>query len=65
MKKLHLLLALGLLVSVGVLAIVRGVRAGGPDDGVRQGTASTGLVESIHFHNVAAPRLVGATGPGR
>jgi HlyD family secretion protein len=24
----------------------------------------TGLVESIHFHNVAAPRLVGATGPG-
>ena len=44
----------------------------------RQGTASykvargafvrtlrmTGLVESIHFHNVAAPRLVGATGPG-
>ena len=44
----------------------------------RQGTASlkvargafvrtlrmTGLVESINFHNVAAPRLVGATGPG-
>ena len=24
----------------------------------------TGLVESIHFHNVAAPRLVGATAPG-
>ena len=24
----------------------------------------TGLVESIRFHNVAAPRLVGATGPG-
>jgi VCBS repeat-containing protein len=24
----------------------------------------TGLVESIHFHNVAAPRLIGATGPG-
>jgi HlyD family secretion protein len=81
MKKLRLLLALSLLVSVGVLAIVRGVRAGGPpgiDDGARHGTASfkvargafvktlrmTGLVESIHFHNVAAPRLVGATGPG-
>jgi multidrug efflux pump subunit AcrA (membrane-fusion protein) len=78
MKKLHLLLALSLLISVGVLAIVRGVRAGGPDDSARQGTASfkvasgafvktlrmTGLVESIHFHNVAAPRLVGATGPG-
>ena len=24
----------------------------------------TGLVESINFHNVAAPRLVGVTGPG-
>ena len=51
----------------------------GPNNGeAPQGTASvkvargtfvktlrmTGLVESIHFHNVAAPRLVGATGPG-
>jgi HlyD family secretion protein len=65
-------------VLVGALVIVRGVRAGGPDDGARDGTASlkvargafvktlrmTGLVESIHFYNVAAPRLVGATGPG-
>ncbi len=48
------------------------------DAGERPGTASfkvargpfvktlrlTGLVESIHFHNVAAPRLIGATGPG-
>jgi HlyD family secretion protein len=48
------------------------------EDQARQGTAAlkvargafvktlrtTGLVESIHFHNVAAPRLVGATGPG-
>ena len=25
---------------------------------------TTGLVESIRFHNIAAPRLVGATGPG-
>ena len=47
-------------------------------EAARQGTASlkvargpfvktlrmTGLVESIRFHNVAAPRLVGATGPG-
>jgi HlyD family secretion protein len=78
MEKRHLLLALILVVVIGVLALVRGVRAGGPDDGTRQGTASfkvergafvktlrmTGLVESIHFHNVAAPRLVGATGPG-
>ena len=50
----------------------------GPHGEAPQGTASvkvargpfvktlrmTGLVESIHFHNVAAPRLVGATGPG-
>jgi HlyD family secretion protein len=48
------------------------------EEPARQGTASlkvargpfvktlrmTGLVESINFHNVAAPRLVGATGPG-
>jgi HlyD family secretion protein len=77
-KTPYLLLALILVVLVGGLAIVRGLRAGGPDDDARQGTASfkvargafvktlrmTGLVESIHFHNVAAPRLVGATGPG-
>ncbi|MEO5740029.1 MAG: efflux RND transporter periplasmic adaptor subunit [Vicinamibacterales bacterium] len=78
MKKPYLLLALVLVAWVGGLAIVRSVRAGGPDDDAPQGTASvkvergafvktlrmTGLVESIHFHNVAAPRLVGATGPG-
>src|SRR3984893_18537721 len=72
------LLALILVVLVGALVIVRGVRAGGPDDGARDGAASlkvargafvrtlrmTGLVESIHFYNVAAPRLIGATGPG-
>ena len=78
MKKSYLLFALTLGVLVGALAIVRGVRASGTDDEARLGTASfkvtrgpfvkalrmTGLVESIHFHNVAAPRLVGATGPG-
>jgi HlyD family secretion protein len=78
MKKPYLLLALLLVVLVGGLAIACGVRASGTDDEARQGTASlqvargpfvktlrmTGLVESIHFHNVAAPRLVGATGPG-
>ena len=78
MKKPYLLLALLLVVLVGGLAIVRGVRASGTDDEAREGNGSlkvargafvkslrmTGLVESIHFHNVAAPRLVGATGPG-
>ena len=72
------MLALALVALVGALAIVRSVRASGSDDMALQGTASwkvvrgpfvktlrtTGLVESIHFHNVAAPRLVGATGPG-
>ena len=80
MKKPYLLVALILGVLVGALAIARAVRAGGPADDAEapQGTASlkvargafvktlrtTGLVESIHFHNVAAPRLVGTTGPG-
>ena len=77
-QKPHLLFALILVVLIGALAIGRGVRAGSIDNKAPQGTASfkvercafiktlrmTGLVESIHFHNVAAPRLVGATGPG-
>jgi len=74
----YLVLALILMGLIGALAIVRGARASGPDDRARRGTASltvkrgpftrtlrmTGLVESIRFHNVAAPRLVGTTGPG-
>jgi HlyD family secretion protein len=78
MKRPYLLVALIPVILLGALAIVRGVRANGPGDEARQGTASfkvkrgafvrtlrmTGLVESIRFHNVAAPRLVGATGPG-
>jgi HlyD family secretion protein len=78
MKTRYLLHALILVVLIGALAIVRAVRANGPDDHARPGTASftvkrgaftstlrmTGLVESIRFHNVAAPRLVGTTGPG-
>jgi multidrug efflux pump subunit AcrA (membrane-fusion protein) len=78
MKRPYSLLALVLVVLVGALAIVRGVSAGDPIGDERPRTASwkvargafvrtlrtTGLVESIRFHNVAAPRLVGATGPG-
>jgi hypothetical protein len=78
MKRPLLLLVLVLVVFAGMLAIVRGVGAGGPDAEPPAGTASwkvtrgaftkslrtTGLVESIRFHNIAAPRLVGATGPG-
>jgi HlyD family secretion protein len=80
MKMRYLLLASILVVLAGALAVVSGVGAGGPDSDneAPQGTGSlkitprafvktlrmTGLVESIHFHNVAAPRLVGATAPG-
>ena len=78
MKKPYLWLALTLAVLVGALAVVRTVGAGDTDQEAPQGTASfkvsrgpfvktlrlTGLVESIHFYNVAAPRLVGTTGPG-
>ena len=78
MKKRHLLLALLAVALVGAVAVVRGVRASGTEDEAPQGAAGykvargvfaqtlrmTGLVESIQFHNVAAPRLVGATGPG-
>src|SRR5688572_19453594 len=78
MKKRHLLFALMVVTLVGGIAIVRGVRASGTDSEAPAGTTGykvargafvkslrmTGLVESIRFHNVAAPRLVGATGPG-
>ena len=67
-----------MLSLAAVLAVVRGVPAAGPDEETPQGTGTfkvargalvktlrtTGLVESIHFHNFAAPRLVGTTGPG-
>jgi hypothetical protein len=78
MKRPLLLLALVVVAVAGMLAIVRGVGAAGPEVETPAGTASwkvtrgpftkvlrtTGLVESIRFHNIAAPRLVGATGPG-
>jgi HlyD family secretion protein len=75
------LLALAVLVLIGTVAVVRGVRAGVAEAEPRESTEGTalfkvtrgpfvktlrmtGLVEAIRFHNVAAPRLVGATGPG-
>jgi biotin carboxyl carrier protein len=79
MKKPYLVLALTVVVLVGALTVVRNVRAAADSDvEAPQGSSSykvargpfvktvrtTGLVESIRFHNVAAPRLVGATGPG-
>ena len=79
MRKPYLVLALTVVVLVGALTIVRSVRAAADSDvEAPQGSSSykvargafvktlrtTGLVESIRFHNVAAPRLVGATAPG-
>jgi HlyD family secretion protein len=78
MKERPLLLAVILAVSVGAFAVVRSVGADDPEIDAPQGTMSwkvargpfvktlrmTGLIESVRFHNVAAPRLVGATGPG-
>jgi hypothetical protein len=79
MKQRYVLVALTLAAVVGALAVVRSVRAGGTDEEeapqalgsfkVARGPfvktlRMTGLVESVRFHNVAAPRLVGATGPG-
>jgi HlyD family secretion protein len=79
MKKPYLVLALTVVVLVGALTVVRNVRAAADSEvEAPQGSSSykvargpfvktlrtTGLVESIRFHNVAAPRLVGATAPG-
>jgi multidrug efflux pump subunit AcrA (membrane-fusion protein) len=76
MRRRFLLLAFVVAVGAGGLALVRGARA---DEHVgSHGTASvavargafvkglrlTGIIESIRYHNVAAPRLVGVTGPG-
>jgi HlyD family secretion protein len=77
MKKSYLAVAVALAILVGAFAVVRG-GDGEADDDRREGTGSykvvrgsfvktlrmAGLVESINFHNVAAPRLIGATGPG-
>ena len=79
MKKPYLVGAVLLVLLVAGLTVVRSVRAASePGEEATQSTASyrvargpfvralrtTGLVESVRFHNVAAPRLVGATGPG-
>ena len=77
MKRSYLFLILLALVAAGALAVVRGVGAdeSSPRDNLGTGTVKvargpfqktlrmTGLVESIRFHNVAAPRLVGVAAP--
>src|SRR5438094_1366373 len=76
MKARYFLVALILLLLVAA-SLVRGLHrsaADAPPAGtvwftVGRGAFArtlrlTGLIESTRFHNVAAPRLVGATGPG-
>jgi HlyD family secretion protein len=77
MHRKYLLVAFVLVALVSGIALLQGV--GTDEDAFPPGTIGsfrvvrgpfvrglrmTGLVESIRFHNVAAPRLVGATGPG-
>ncbi len=45
MKKPYLLLGFILVVLVGALAVVRGVRAGGPDEEEEAGAPGNGVVE--------------------
>ena len=75
-RKVLLLLAFAIVVGTGGIALLR---AGGADEHVETGPATavhvarsafvrslrlTGIIESVGYHNVAAPRLVGASGPG-
>ena len=77
MHRKYLLWALVFVVGVGTVALVRGVRAdehevAAPAASVRVDRGSlvrslrlTGIIESIRYHNVAAPRIVGVSGtPG-
>src|SRR5947207_7556532 len=77
MKARYLPVALILLLVLAAATLVRGLHrsvADAPPAGtvwftVGRGAFArtlrlTGLIESTRFHNVAAPRLVGATGPG-
>jgi HlyD family secretion protein len=77
MHRKYLLLAFVLAILVGGLALSQGVGADDEADpatgnaSVRVARGSflkslrlTGIIESVRYHNVAAPRLVGVTGPG-
>jgi HlyD family secretion protein len=76
MQRKYLLLAFVIVVGTGGIALLQGV--GAEEDPIEAGKASlrvargsfvrtlrlTGIIESIRYHNVAAPRIVGVTGPG-
>jgi multidrug efflux pump subunit AcrA (membrane-fusion protein) len=72
----YLLIALGVVAIAGTFALMPKVRANGSND--ERSTAAvkvtrgsfvrtlrlTGIIESVRYHNVTAPRLVGVSGPG-
>ena len=76
MRRKYLLVAVVVAAGAVGIALLRPV---GADEHVATGATSivsvargpflqtlrlTGIIESVRYHNVAAPRLVGATGPG-
>jgi RND family efflux transporter MFP subunit len=78
MQRKYLLLAFVVVVAVvtGGIALLQGLGADPPATTRGTGSAQvgrtafvralrlTGIIESVRYHNVAAPRLVGVTGPG-
>jgi multidrug efflux pump subunit AcrA (membrane-fusion protein) len=76
MQRKFLLVAFVAAVATGGIALLHGV--GTDEDPAAGGSASvrvargpfvrslrlTGIIESVRYHNVAAPRLVGVSGPG-
>lgn len=77
MQRKYLLLALVVVAVIGAVGLLQGVGADPEpvtrgDSGVTPVTRSafvrslrlTGIIESVRYHNVAAPRIVGGTGAG-
>jgi HlyD family secretion protein len=76
MKRTYFLLLFVVAVIAGAIALMPRVGADEPEDPQRTGSVQvarglflrtlrlTGIIESVRYHNVAAPRLVGASGPG-
>lgn len=77
MQRKYLLLALVVVVVIGAVGLLQGVGAD-PEPATRGDAAVTpvtrsafvrslrltGIIESVRYHNVAAPRIVGGTGTG-
>lgn len=76
MRRTYLLLALAAALVTAAVALSRGVAAdehvtAGPSTSVKvergpfvRSLRLTGIIESTRYHNVAAPRIIGTSGPG-